>query len=161
MNKTIRSKQSTAIKERLTAIIDSINVDIFGYEKLVNQNVQRFMVETASKAGVNPLTLFVRIVKPGQSLRVFLHAGAQQIQELTIKDLVLFFVGSSSVVSPATVADRVNLFMEAYAHEKAVDVSRLQILISCRDKHTLVKSFCDQEFVEDIPLKKLINQFKS
>ncbi len=161
MNKTIRSKQSTPIIQRLTAIIDSINVDIFGYEKLVNQNVQRFIEETASKAGVNPQTLFVRIVKPGQSLRVFLHSGAQQIEELTIKDLVLFFVGSSSVVNPATVADRVISFMDAYAHEKTVDVSRLQILISSQDKHTLVKSFCDQEFVEDIPLKQLINQFKS
>ncbi|MDN5201160.1 hypothetical protein QQ008_07300 [Fulvivirgaceae bacterium BMA10] len=156
-----KPKQGKGIKGKLKEYMESVTIDVFGYEKIVDKSVQNFALETANIHGISPNKIFVRIIKPSEVLRVFLHAGGRQIKELTILELVHFFVGNSNPKTGSKVAESVSRFLEGYANQKLIKVSQLQILISSSPKGSLVKSFNEQSFMEYIPVKFLIKYFKS
>ena len=156
-----KPNEGKGIKKKLREYMDSVTIDVFGYEKIVDKSVQNFALQVANEHGISPNKIFVRIIKPNEALRVFLHAGGKQLKELTILELVQFFVGQSNPQTESKVAESVSRFLDEYADQKLIKTSQLQVLISSSPKGSIVKSFHEQSFMEYIPVKFLIKYFKS
>ncbi len=156
-------KPGKGIKKKLQAYMETVTIDLFGYEKIVNKSVRTYAEKIANEQGVNAKQVYVRIIKPAE-LRVFLHVSGKLLKELTIRELVHFFVGPGALKSSHTeskVVSSVSKFFSDYSKKKHFDVDKVQVLISSNAEGALVKSFYEQSFIEEIPVKFLIKYFKA
>ncbi len=162
-NRPTQNKSENSIKHKLKSYMESVAIDLFGYEKMVHRSVRNFAIKTAEELGVPPNRIFVRIQENQGSLRVFLLAGGKTVKELTVLELVQFFVGltTRSAHLEANIVKSVLRFLKEYAQRHHIQPGLLQVLISSTDKGAVVTSFHDQQFMEYIPVKSLIQYFKS
>ncbi|MEM9446887.1 MAG: hypothetical protein AAGA18_16220 [Verrucomicrobiota bacterium] len=87
-------------------------MDVFGYEKLVNKSIRSFACEVSRTWGVAADEVGVRISYPGETLRVYLHVRGRQVKELTVLELVRFFIGSTTAGMEQKVAASVIRFLD-------------------------------------------------
>lgn len=156
------NKQGKGIRKRLKEYIESVSIDLWGYESIINSSVVKYASTLALQYEVGIDQVIVRITKP-KGLRVFLHINGSLIKELTVIEMVEFFMGYQPDQGlQSKVIVHVSAFIEDYKAQKCSKNGKIQLLISAREDQTaMLKSFDDQVFLECIPMKTLIQFFKS
>lgn len=161
-NSLIDGKEK-GIKEKIQSYMNSVTIDVFGYESVVNASIAKYAENMAAQYGVCADQVYVRIIKPQLGVRVFLHINGQVIKELTVAELVAFFVGCKPTRTlQDKVVSYVVSFLQDYSSNKCKQTGQLQVLISSRDRKSAhIRIFDNQTFIECIPVKTLIKFFKA
>ncbi|MDW3195483.1 MAG: hypothetical protein R8G66_24110 [Cytophagales bacterium] len=152
MKTTMKEQQATGIKNGLTSYMENLSASLFGLEKLINQNYQCFILETAMEEGVGFQTVFVRIVKSSQTLRIYLLSGGKEIKEMTIKELESCFFGPDNSKVKMRLSDVFHSLIQEYANKRSVDTSNIQLLISAQEDQTKIKVFNNLTFLTGVSL---------
>jgi len=162
-NQSSISKKGLGIKKKIEHYMSAVSIDLFSYEKMVNTNIVAYAQTIAKTHGVSFDQVFVRITKPRLGIRVFLHVNGKFIKELTIIELVEFFLGYKPTKGlQDKIVASIDAFLKSYVLNSASQTETLQVLISSTNqKAALIKIFDETDFIEDIPVKTLVHFFKA
>lgn len=157
-------KPKKSLKGKLTNVINTISDNYF-YEKEASKNVVKYMKLNARKEGVSLLKLCFQISKKEDSIRVNLFHYGKLIREVSIKELIEFFVGSEVIEARLIDVEQTILIpLKVYINELAVNHSmehtKLKVLIFIRDHEPVVKIFNETQLLQNISIKELVKRFK-
>ena len=156
-------RKRPGLKQKLKYAVESISVDVFGYEKKVTKNAVAYLDKAARELRVPYEQLFARIVKQNVTVRVYLHHQGRQLKEVPVRELVLFFAGQEATVLglESRVADSISKYLDELAKENEIHLDLLHVRISGSGNKVIVGAYNNHLHVKDIPVKDLVKHFKA
>ncbi|MFY0689107.1 MAG: hypothetical protein JXQ90_18200 [Cyclobacteriaceae bacterium] len=150
------------IKSEIRSYMKKVKVELFGYEKIVTESVGKFIEGEAVQLQVLSNQVSVNITQPNATIRVFLHANGQMQRELTMYELITFFVGSETASFPQVVVKvttGIKAFITDYTSRRSIDSSELLVCIKFTNDRIVVQSFSQTGLIEELPVSDLIDFF--
>lgn len=163
MSENSKRRKRTGLKDKLQNAVESISVDIFGYEKKVSKNVIQYLTKASREERVPIGQLFARILIKGNTVRVYLHHKGKLLKEIPVRELVIFFAGQGTADLfdvESKVADSIKTYMAEFSTLHEIRDDNLQIRISMDESKVIVGAYKHIQYIKDIPVKDLVKHFK-
>ena len=150
----IEKRKKTGISEKIKSYLNTVKVDVFGYEKMVTSNISRFFTATRlqPKNSIN-----VRIGTNDTQLIANLFCQGKFVRQISVNELVIFFTGSSS--QSTKVSQSVKNYLQQLSLEYNIPLSRLIVRISKPNEHVSVHVYDLDSRYKTIKLMDVINHF--
>lgn len=149
-----------SLKQRLKSAVTNISVDVFGFEKKVQENVQAYLAKEAKLLELSPLQMIARFVIRKEKPRVYLHGGGKAIKEVKPEDVVHFFMGASRVPGiHQKIESGITNFLTDYGMKHEIEVKELTLLLTQKSKSIEFVPFNGTQRMKIIPVKEVIKYF--
>ncbi|HEY9084064.1 MAG TPA: hypothetical protein VIN73_12070 [Vicingaceae bacterium] len=136
-----------------------VTIDLFNYEAIVSENITAYFHQVAKSYQTSANSIGVKISK-NTTITGFLYDKSKPLRQVTPPELISFFMGEgSSELMEKKVTQQVLNYLTDYASTKGIHTEQLSIVIAQPARQVVVEAYRDNQFIEIIPLKQLINYF--
>ncbi len=165
MLKKKRKKGKTSIKENLTNYMKDFSIDIFGYEQKVKENIVIYANTISIRENIHRSGVNVRIsTNLGNAIpQAHLYCFNNFIREVTIKELVNFFMGevlAQTMNMEYQVKEKVHKYLMDQSDHNSIPLPLTIVRISSPVENVVVSLHRGEEFQEHLQIKELIKYFK-
>lgn len=153
--------KKTGIGNRIRNYMKNVTVDVFGYEKIVTDNITNYFKEVAEKYDVEPSSINVRICKK-PNLTAHVYNGNVIAEIATTPELINFFMGKGSnelFDLEKKVETNVSNYLSDYAAVTGIQANNVVINISKPAQEVMVIAYHNSRFIEVLELSGLIKYF--
>ena len=157
-----KQNKKIGLRNKLKNLVDNLSVDLFGYEKIVGNNMVRYL-EKASQNEKLPLKqMFVRITTSGSTIMVFLHHKESCLREVASTELLAFFVSENTnrFGLESRISSRIKSYMQEFSTLRNVDCNHLWFRISTNGSKLAIRAYNRVQYLEEVPIKTLVKHYK-
>ncbi len=158
----MKSKKAKGIADRIKSYMNEVSVDVFGYEKKVEENMDRYLGLLSRDLGIAKEQLNIRIFKFRCGLEVRVYQFNRPLRQVTVKELIDFFSGekvSDFFQLEKKVTDQVLEYFKEYSTRKGLEENNLSIRIFKPLHKIQVRAYHLDKSIEPIKVKELIHYF--
>ena len=154
-------KKKKGLKAQLRNCIESISIDVFGYEQLVSQHIVRYL-ESLDLEPVNRINVRIGCREGRPEARLFYRDEC--LRTVSTAELVTFFTGQSGEQAQRTsvsVINSIRQYLRSKAEQRKVSPDALTIRVWQPLNKVHVSLYVEDQYREDLLLKTLIKHFMS
>ncbi len=155
-------RKSRRLATKLKQAVQHLHVDVFGYEAKVTQNISSYFTRLSQETGISQPCLFLRIFKDQDMIHVGIYYQGRLVKKIPVTALIGLFtdIEASDIFDvEVKVSNKITSFLQELATTQKMNTAQLQICIFSRDSQVVVKAYRGIDYIEDVPLRKLIKHF--
>ncbi len=156
-------KKNTSLGVKLKEAVIDLSVDVFGYEKIISDNIINHTEIYAEKLRIPSKRLSLRIFQKNHTIKAFLYDQNKALLLIPNEELAYFFIdkGAAQITGTANkIAFNIKQYLKDFASANKIAEESIRIWINTTDDLVEVRAFKNQEFQGTISLNSLIKYFK-
>ena len=152
-------KKKKGLKSQLRQCLQHVSIDLFGYEQLLSEHIVRYLQSTE----LEPLNrVNVRIGCYDDRPQAYLYYRDECLRAITAEALITFFTGQRGERAQHTAMaalPRIKDYLAAEAERLRIGLDTLTVRIWQPLNNVHVSAYAGDRYLENLPLKTLINYF--
>lgn len=155
-------RKSPRLAAKLKNAVQQIQVDVFGYEPKVTQNIILYFDRLSKETGIPKDRLLLRIFKDLDSIHVGIHHQGRLVKKIPVPALIGLFTDttpSGYLDLETRVNYKIKAFLEGLATTEGVCLEEVHICMACTPERVGVRAYKGIDYIKDIPLRTIIKHF--
>jgi hypothetical protein len=156
------NKSLTSFGQKIKDAVKDLSVDIFGYQKLVTNNIIQNTEMISNQIKVPKERLFLKIFQKDHTIKAFLFNQSKAIREIPTKELAYFFIDRQTAELSRIqnkIAFSIKKYLSDFAKTNSLEVEKLSMWIHIKNEKVSIQAFYEDQFLQEVSMGSLIKFF--
>jgi len=153
----------STFSQKVKDAVTDLSVDIFGYQKMVTNNIIQNTEFISNKINIPKERLFLKIFQKDHIIKAFLFNQSKAIQVIPTSELAYFFVDRKTAELSRIqnkIAFSIKKYLSDFSLENNIDTDSIDIWIHVKDEKVSIQAFEKDQFIKEISMGSLIKFFR-